>query len=97
MIREMSPENLTLAPVNDTATGLPTTFAPNNFSSSDASSFGLSTTIATSFNETVPVHLDLLELSVLGIKGLIFGSIILGAVLGNALVIISVHRNRKLR
>ncbi|XP_055677409.1 octopamine receptor beta-3R-like isoform X1 [Lutzomyia longipalpis] len=34
---------------------------------------------------------------VLCIKGFIFGTIILGAVLGNALVIISVRRNRKLR
>lgn len=31
------------------------------------------------------------------LKSLIFGTIILGAVLGNALVIISVQRNRKLR
>ncbi|XP_052562649.1 uncharacterized protein LOC120421100 isoform X4 [Culex pipiens pallens] len=38
-----------------------------------------------------------IEVSVLCMKSLIFGSIIIGAVLGNALVIISVHRNRKLR
>lgn len=31
------------------------------------------------------------------IKGFIFGSIIIGAVLGNALVILAVRRNRKLR
>lgn len=31
------------------------------------------------------------------VKGFIFGTIIIGAVLGNALVIISVQRNRKLR
>ncbi|XP_058128874.1 uncharacterized protein LOC131287774 [Anopheles ziemanni] len=39
----------------------------------------------------------LVELTVLCLKSLIFGSIIIGAVLGNALVIISVHKNRKLR
>lgn len=33
----------------------------------------------------------------LALKSLIFGTIIVGAVLGNALVIISVQRNRKLR
>lgn len=37
------------------------------------------------------------EVTILCIKGLIFVSIIIGAVLGNALVIISVHKNRKLR
>lgn len=37
------------------------------------------------------------ELTIMCIKGLIFITIILGAVLGNALVIISVQRNRKLR
>lgn len=35
--------------------------------------------------------------SVLCIKAFIFGSIIIGAVLGNALVILAVRRNRKLR
>ncbi|XP_055617991.1 uncharacterized protein LOC129763188 isoform X2 [Toxorhynchites rutilus septentrionalis] len=37
------------------------------------------------------------EVGILCMKSLIFGSIIIGAVLGNALVITSVHRNRKLR
>ncbi|XP_055551238.1 octopamine receptor beta-3R-like isoform X2 [Wyeomyia smithii] len=37
------------------------------------------------------------EVAILCLKSLIFGSIIIGAVLGNALVIISVHKNRKLR
>lgn len=37
------------------------------------------------------------EVGVLCMKSLIFGTIIIGAVLGNALVIISVHKNRKLR
>lgn len=40
---------------------------------------------------------DVFVFIVLCIKGLIFGTIIIGAVLGNALVIISVHKNRKLR
>ena len=40
---------------------------------------------------------DWVDLSVVIIKGLIFSSIIVAAVLGNALVIISVQRNRKLR
>ncbi|XP_030564002.1 octopamine receptor beta-3R-like isoform X1 [Drosophila novamexicana] len=38
-----------------------------------------------------------LDMSLLLLKGFIFSSIILAAVLGNALVIISVQRNRKLR
>ncbi|KAH8313504.1 hypothetical protein KR067_007236, partial [Drosophila pandora] len=38
-----------------------------------------------------------LDVSLLVLKGFIFSSIILAAVLGNALVIISVQRNRKLR
>lgn len=38
-----------------------------------------------------------LDLTILCIKGVIFSTIIIGAVLGNALVIISVQRNRKLR
>ncbi|NP_001280505.1 octopamine receptor beta-3R-like [Tribolium castaneum] len=37
------------------------------------------------------------ELLLLIVKGFIFGTIIVSAVLGNALVIISVHRHRKLR
>lgn len=40
---------------------------------------------------------DITQISVLCIKGFIFGSIIIGAVLGNALVILAVRRNRKLR
>lgn len=40
---------------------------------------------------------DLTQISVLCIKSFIFGSIIIGAVLGNALVILAVRRNRKLR
>lgn len=42
-------------------------------------------------------HPDWPELVFLIVKGFIFSTIILAAVLGNALVIISVHRHRKLR
>ncbi|XP_070490818.1 octopamine receptor beta-3R-like isoform X2 [Chironomus tepperi] len=49
--------------------------------------------INTTFNDEP----DLALYSVLCIKGFIFGSIIIGAVLGNALVILAVRRNRKLR
>lgn len=38
-----------------------------------------------------------IEVALICIKSVIFGTIIIGAVLGNALVIISVQRNRKLR
>lgn len=38
-----------------------------------------------------------IDLTVMCIKSVIFSTIIIGAVLGNALVIISVQRNRKLR
>lgn len=54
-------------------------------------------------NATQPADLDqsdnsdVAQISVLCIKGFIFGSIIIGAVLGNALVILAVRRNRKLR
>lgn len=43
------------------------------------------------------LHNDMFQLSLICFKGFIFGTIIIGAVLGNALVIISVQRNRKLR
>jgi hypothetical protein len=42
-------------------------------------------------------HNDITNITVLCIKSFIFGSIIIGAVLGNALVILAVRRNRKLR
>lgn len=44
-----------------------------------------------------PEENDITQISVLCIKSFIFGSIIIGAVLGNALVILAVRRNRKLR
>lgn len=42
-------------------------------------------------------HPDWTDLVILIVKGFIFGTIIISAILGNALVIISVHRHRKLR
>ncbi|KAJ8929399.1 hypothetical protein NQ314_017918 [Rhamnusium bicolor] len=42
-------------------------------------------------------HPDWTDLLLLIVKGFIFATIIISAVLGNALVIISVHRHRKLR
>lgn len=48
-------------------------------------------------NTTISDEPDIALYSVLCIKGFIFGSIIIGAVLGNALVILAVRRNRKLR
>lgn len=51
---------------------------------------------ATSKNEN-ELHNDMYQLILICFKGFIFGTIIIGAVLGNALVIISVQRNRKLR
>lgn len=72
----------------------------NNFVLNDSSS----RTNATNFTEPEPkisgndqAERSALDLTILCIKGLIFGSIILGAILGNSLVIISVHKNRKLR
>ena len=65
-----------------------------------------SLTTTTAYNQTIDISSsnttfsdepDLALYSVLCIKGFIFGSIIIGAVLGNALVILAVRRNRKLR
>lgn len=53
-----------------------------------------SSSIAEKVNDDKPSWVDF---TILCIKGVIFGTIIIGAVLGNALVIISVQRNRKLR
>lgn len=52
---------------------------------------------ATQIDLDQPDKSDITHISVLCIKSLIFGSIIIGAVLGNALVILAVRRNRKLR
>ncbi|CAG9809873.1 unnamed protein product [Chironomus riparius] len=65
-----------------------------------------SLTTTTAYNQTIDISSnnttlsdepDIALYSVLCIKGFIFGSIIIGAVLGNALVILAVRRNRKLR
>ncbi|XP_021693340.1 uncharacterized protein LOC5567281 isoform X2 [Aedes aegypti] len=69
------------APVTPLVTDLITTAAAN----------GTTTALST------PDEDRFFEVGVLCMKSLIFGSIIIGAVLGNALVIISVHKNRKLR
>lgn len=60
-------------------------------------------TFAQSYSNTTEIaDLDLSDkditlITILCIKSFIFGSIIIGAVLGNALVILAVRRNRKLR
>lgn len=72
--------------MNDLANSTNATFASSN--STNASQIG------------DLVHADdsdITQISVLCIKSFIFGSIIIGAVLGNALVILAVRRNRKLR
>lgn len=67
---------------------------PYSSSSSDAND----SSFVTSPTTTAAVAEDRwVELTMMCIKSLIFGTIIIGAVLGNALVIISVQRNRKLR
>ncbi|KFB41140.1 AGAP002888-PC-like protein [Anopheles sinensis] len=83
------------------------TMAPTSGGSEEPGGFGLwnGTTELLAGNATEPTASTtivepadrLVELTVLCLKSLIFGSIIIGAVLGNALVIISVHKNRKLR
>lgn len=67
---------------------------PYSSSSSDANE----SLFVTSPTTTAAVAEDRwVELTIMCIKSIIFGTIIIGAVLGNALVIISVQRNRKLR
>lgn len=79
-------------PLNDELVGNLSTLTPTSNNSSDAIN-----TTSTVFSSTSLEQHEMLETSILCIKGIIFVSIIVGAVLGNALVIISVHRNRKLR
>ncbi|KAM7363503.1 octopamine beta3 receptor isoform 2-T3 [Cochliomyia hominivorax] len=74
----------------------------SNISNSNNNSLSLLTTVIAEqqqLDEVVHVDDDdnWMTLSVIILKGFIFFSIILAAVLGNALVIISVQRNRKLR
>lgn len=60
--------------------------------------FASSSANATQIADLVQVdESDITQISVLCIKSFIFGSIIIGAVLGNFLVILAVRRNRKLR
>lgn len=66
---------------------------------SNDSAFTQSATMMSSPSSPPPAAVLLLwsDVLTLALKSLIFGTIIVGAVLGNALVIISVQRNRKLR
>lgn len=67
---------------------------PYSLSSSDSNE----SLFVTSPTTTAAVSEDRwVTLTIMCIKSIIFGTIIVGAVLGNALVIISVQRNRKLR
>lgn len=81
--------------VNDMASfsatlSAPTTLLPTLL---NASSMHNRTNVTTVEN----LHPDWTDLVILIVKGFIFGIIIISAILGNALVIISVHRHRKLR
>lgn len=73
----------------------------NEFVSESIAAKGYNQTIATTSTNLTDImnsnEPDIALYSVLCIKGFIFGSIIIGAVLGNALVILAVRRNRKLR
>ncbi|XP_037729205.1 octopamine receptor beta-3R isoform X1 [Drosophila subpulchrella] len=92
--------------VDASLTSLSLTATSSSFSSSE-SPFEFLATVGPNLtgsngSEIVAEHPEELEeswmdLSILLLKGFIFSSIILAAVLGNALVIISVQRNRKLR
>lgn len=66
-------------------------------SSNDSNGSSLEHLAATATTTTTGHDARWIELTFICIKSVIFGTIILGAVLGNALVIISVQRNRKLR
>lgn len=67
-------------------------------SSSSSADAATNSSFVTSPTTTAAVVEDRwVELTIMCVKGIIFGTIIIGAVLGNALVIISVQRNRKLR
>lgn len=68
-----------------------------NRSSFDDEAMAAATTEIIDLVHDEPEHNDIANISVLCFKSFIFGSIIIGAVLGNALVILAVRRNRKLR
>ncbi|XP_031618268.1 octopamine receptor beta-3R-like isoform X2 [Contarinia nasturtii] len=72
-----------------------TDLVPYSSSSTDANESALYVTSPTTTAAIVEDRWFLL--TIICIKTIIFGTIIIGAVLGNALVIISVQRNRKLR
>lgn len=67
------------------------------FSSSLSDTNDSSFVTATTTTSAVTVEDRWVDLTLMCLKSIIFGTIIIGAVLGNALVIISVQRNRKLR
>lgn len=109
---EMVPKPVTLDPLllgaNNTSTSNSTGLVPyygGNGTPPAAAAAGPTVTdliTATAANGTTalsstPDEDRFFEVGVLCMKSLIFGTIIIGAVLGNALVIISVHKNRKLR
>uniref|UniRef100_A0A336MGH6 CSON000177 protein n=1 Tax=Culicoides sonorensis TaxID=179676 RepID=A0A336MGH6_CULSO len=105
MIKEMSLLKVTLSTELNIIDISSVTTQANNFLLSSNNSIASSiSTNASNFTESEPKisgnddpERSALDLTILCIKGLIFGSIILGAILGNSLVIISVHKNRKLR
>lgn len=85
-------------PLNDELVGNLSTLSPNNSYGNSSDAINSTSTVFSSTSlEQHDASNEMLETSILCIKGIIFVSIIVGAVLGNALVIISVHRNRKLR
>lgn len=67
------------------------------FSSSLSDTNDSSFVTATTTTSAATVEDRWVDLTLMCLKSIIFGTIIIGAVLGNALVIISVQRNRKLR
>lgn len=87
-----------------TSTIMTTTISPELQDINYLANFTNATTLAQSHSTQIAnttsnsdADLDISEITVLCIKSFIFGSIIIGAVLGNALVILAVRRNRKLR
>ncbi|XP_030371505.1 octopamine receptor beta-3R-like isoform X2 [Scaptodrosophila lebanonensis] len=80
-----------------TTTSLPTSSTLLTAVTTTAENLTLNSSFIESIGEPEMVEDSWLDLSLLILKAFIFSSIILAAVLGNALVIISVQRNRKLR
>lgn len=94
---ELTDLNLTIVKPTKDVNSIQSSISINGFNDTDGND-----NLTTVFNTSIapffqnPVS-DSVELTILCIKGIIFGTIIIGAVLGNALVIISVQKNRKLR